>query len=357
MPSSVPEQNDAGLVAILASGMVTAAGFNSRSTCAAIRAGVSGVRTGNIPDPSVGEGLPAGRPDPPQWWEGPDMLAELAAPAVLECFDSLPPGTDRSKVPVFVLLSPLDRPHRPADLDRIVLDALVDRLPFDLDSESGVLHSGRTGVLAAFLRARGLFGGRHATHAVIVGADSFLRRPVVEAYMERRRVLTGDNSNGFIPGEAACAVLIAPSRERGGPELRIVGWGGGRETGTIDSEEPLTGDGLTAAVREALARPKVKMAETKYWLTDQNAEHYKAKECTLVQARLLRRNRPGLPAYEIWNPIEYLGDIGSAIGPCLLGLALVASRGGYAPGPMALMHVGEDDGDRAAFVLQWTEAK
>jgi 3-oxoacyl-[acyl-carrier-protein] synthase-1 len=68
--------------------------------------------------------------------------------------------------------------------------------------------------------------------------------------------------------------------------------------------------------------------------------------------RLERRNTPADPPFQIWHPIEYLGEIGTAIGPCLLGLGLAAARSGYAPGPLALMSVGEEDGRRAAFVLR-----
>jgi 3-oxoacyl-[acyl-carrier-protein] synthase-1 len=176
---------------------------------------------------------------------------------------------------------------------------------------------------------------------------------VVEAYIDRRRVLTSNNSNGFIPGEGACAVLLTPAARQHGSELRIIGWGEGRETGTIDSETPLTGDVLTKAVRDALKQAGIAMADTDYWLTDQNAEHYKVKECTVVQIRLERRDQLAPRPYQILHPIEYLGEIGSAIAPCLLGIGLAGAKGGYAPGPVALMHVGEDNGERAAFVLKW----
>ena len=104
----------------------------------------------------------------------------------------------------------------------------------------------------------------------------------------------------------------------------------------------------------ALSEAGVTMAQTHYWLTDQNGEHYKAKECTITQIRLERRDRPAPKPYQIWHPIQQLGEIGSAIGPGLLGLASAAGSGGFAPGPIALLSVGEDDGERAAFVLAWT---
>jgi len=342
-------------LAIKASGMVTAAGNSARATCAAIRAGVSGVRVDNIWDPGAAAYMQVGRPRVPQWWEGPDMLAELAAPAVAECCAALPRGLDARAVPVQVLLSPPDRPRRDRDLDQIVLDGLERRLGHPLHADSGAFDEGRTGILSACARAAALFERGGPEYVVVVGTDTFLRQRMVDAYLARRRILSANNSNGFIPGEAACAVLLAPAGRDRAAEMRIAGWGRGHEPGTVESERPFTGDGLTRALRDALATAGLKLADAHLWLTDQNAEHYKAKECAIAQIRLERRDRPASEPLPVWHPIDRLGEIGSAIGPCLLGTALAAWQGGYAPGPLALLTVGEDAGERAAFVLRWHE--
>jgi 3-oxoacyl-[acyl-carrier-protein] synthase-1 len=281
------------------------------------------------------------------------MLAELAAPAISECLAALPKGVERKSVPILIILSPADRPCREPELERTVIAGIQERLRSTPIGGLTTYGIGRTGLLQALDQASQLFSDPTITHAVVVGVDTFLRQRVVDAFIEERRVLTAKNSNGFIPGEAACAVLVAPISEGGDSEFRIIGWGEGRETGSILGDQPLTGNGLTGAVRGALDRAGLKMADTHYWLTDQNAEHYRAKECTVTQIRLERREKPAEPPFRLWQPIEFLGDIGSAIGPCLLGVGLAAYVGGYAPGPLALMSVGEDDGERAAFVLQW----
>ncbi|MCI3953284.1 MAG: hypothetical protein K0R53_2783 [Burkholderiales bacterium] len=91
------------------------------------------------------------------------------------------------------------------------------------------------------------------------------------------------------------------------------------------------------------------MREVAYRLTDLSGEHYKFKEAAFVVGRLDSGDREG--AFEIWHPIEYLGHIGAAVLPCLLAQAMHAGQEGYAPGPIALCHVGNDDGERAAFVV------
>ena len=97
-------------LAVKASGIVTAVGFNSQSSCMAIHAGISGIRVGNLWDPGAGENISVGRPLTPQWWEGADMLAELAVPAFWECLAAVSEAHPRT-VPIFLLLSPLTRPH------------------------------------------------------------------------------------------------------------------------------------------------------------------------------------------------------------------------------------------------------
>jgi 3-oxoacyl-[acyl-carrier-protein] synthase-1 len=344
-------------ISVVASGMVTAVGSNALASYAAIHAGVSGAKEDNLWNPEGGHYLSVGRPKMPQWWEGSDMLAELAAPAVLECFGALPPEVDPRTVPILILLSPAERPHRDPDLDRTVFLELHKRLSFAPAEGSTTYGLGSAGILPALRDADRHLSSGDTSHVVVVGVDTFLRQKVINVYLEQRRVLTEENSNGFIPGEAACAVLLARTGESAGGELQIIGTGSGRERGTIGSEIPVTGEGLTQALRGALEEAGLQWAETYYWLTDQNAEHYKAKECTLAQIRLERRDQPAAIPFEIWHPIEYLGEIGSAIAPCLLGVGLAASKARHAPGPLALLSVGEENGERAALVLQWAQSR
>jgi 3-oxoacyl-[acyl-carrier-protein] synthase-1 len=342
-------------LAVIGGGMVTAAGFNARSTAAAVRAGISGIQLDNIWDSTAGDYMAVGRPRTPQWWEGPEMLAELAAPAIAECYEALRHGEEPDTIPILLLLSTTERPFRDPDLERVVPEGLESRLGFPMPEGSQIFNLERTGLFDALRHAARMFDADKGRNAVIVGADTFLRQRVVEAYIERRRVLTADNSNGFIPGEAACAALVAPPDHHAAEELRIVGYGRGREKGTIESDDPLTGDGLTEAMKTALGQAGITMDVTDQWLTDQNAEEYRVRECTVAQIRLERRTDPTRQPYQIQHPVEYLGEIGAAIGPCLLKLALAAHRSDYAHGARSLLTLGEDNGDRVALVLRWVQ--
>jgi 3-oxoacyl-[acyl-carrier-protein] synthase-1 len=335
--------------------MVTALGFNSPASLAAIRAGISGVSEAKLWDSESGEYLQGGRPQTPQWWEGPEMLAELAVPPIKECLANIPQETHGS-IPIFVLLSPPSRPFRHSSLEGITLQGIEHRLQYKLPSGSSLINKGRSGIFHALQAAKQLIKMQRTSYCIIVGVDSFLSQNVVEAYLKERRILTNDNSNGFIPGEASCAILVGNQGLESDGLLCITGMGLGHEEATIGSEKPVTGDGLTQAIRLALNEANISFSDTDFWLNDQNGEHYKFKESTLARIRLERlRKEPRQRRFETWHPIEYLGEIGAAIGPCLLGIALFAYLKGYAPGLRALMHLSEDDGERAALVLEWKE--
>lgn len=333
-------------LAILGSGMVTALGYNAPATLAALRAGISAVRASAWTDFSSGEALRAAKVDLPQWWEGAGKLAELAAPAIAECLRAAQPEPARH-VP---LLLGVPAPHRSAGFDGIesLLEEISLRLQVPPHPSSALYPADQAGCVHALAQAHRLIEQGIAPKVVVAGVDSFLHQPMLDAYAERRRLMTPGNSNGFFPGEAACAVLVGPA-EPAGPALRILGFGWGHEPATIESTEPLRAQGLTDAVRRALSSAGVALKDVAYRLTDLSGEHYKFKEAAFVAGRLNGGERE-VPL-DLWHPIEYLGEIGAAILPCLLAWADDAAEKGYAPGPLALCHVGSDAGERAALVV------
>src|SRR5208283_5975778 len=103
-------------LAIKACGMVTAVGFNAPASLAALRAGIRNVNETNLWDPESGTYLAAGKVPLPQWWVGLGKLAELAAPAILECLEAAKP-VPAQNIPVLLGVAPPDRPFRFSGLD------------------------------------------------------------------------------------------------------------------------------------------------------------------------------------------------------------------------------------------------
>jgi 3-oxoacyl-[acyl-carrier-protein] synthase-1 len=163
--------------------------------------------------------------------------------------------------------------------------------------------------------------------------------------------MTPLNSNGFVPGEAGAAVMVEPGSPSWPTELRILGTGLAREESTIASDRPLRGEGITRAARGALLDAGLDIHDTSYRITDLSGEHYKFKEAAFVAGRFLRRPLPKL--YDLWHPIEFIGETGAANVPISLALAFHAGQKQYANGPRTLMHFGNDDGERAAAVTEY----
>jgi 3-oxoacyl-[acyl-carrier-protein] synthase I len=337
-------------LSVTASGMVTPVGFNYASSCAAMRAGISGIRQANLWDAESGEYLSAGKVDLPHWWEGLEKLADLAAPAILECLATA--GARQDEIPILLGVAGPDRPCRLDGLDDELLDEVEYRLKLPHHPLSRTIARSNVSGAVGLQEAERILESGLAPACIVAGVDSFLQQSVVEAYLEQRRIMTPVNSNGFFPGEAGCAVLVERSTATK-PELRVLGIGKAREDATIDSDKPFRGEGMTQAVREALSEAGLTIHETSYRITDLTGEHYKFKEAAFIAGRFFRVPLPAL--HDLWHPAEFLGEIGAAHIPCALGLALHGGRKRYTNGPRSLMHFGDGE-DRASLVTEYVGA-
>lgn len=336
-------------LAVLASGMVTALGFNAPATLAALRSRVSAVRQTPYVDFESGEPLNGAKVSLPHWWEGVGKLAELAAPAIHECLLAALPESS-AEIPILLGVASAERPDRTARIEEDLLAEVHARLDLPCNPYSRLFASDQAGCALALIHAHSLINAHHARRVVVAGVDSFLQQRTLNSYIERRRVMTSGNSNGFFPGEAGTAVLVGPAKSQNAvDELQILGFGQARESATIEGTEPFRARALTQAVQQALSTAGVALKDVAYRLTDISGEHYKFKEAAFTAGRLNSGERD--VALDLWHPIEYLGEIGAAILPCLLAQAMHAAQEEYAPGPLALCHVGGDSGARAAMVV------
>src|SRR5262245_1910907 len=238
-------------LAIKAAGMVTAVGFNAASSCAAMRAGIRKLDEADLWDPESGMYLTAGRVPLPHWWTGLAKLADLAAPAILECFEAAKP-VPAAKIPVLLGVAPSSRPYRHEKLEHQILPEIERRLGFSLHPASRVIPRDHVSVVVALRDAANLITANKAPFAVVAAVDSLVQQNLKNHYLAGRRLLTPLNSNGFSLGEAGSALLVGPAGDPKG-ELQIRGLGLASEKAAIESEEPLRAEGLIRAIREAFS--------------------------------------------------------------------------------------------------------
>jgi 3-oxoacyl-[acyl-carrier-protein] synthase-1 len=337
-------------IAITNSGLVTSVGLSARAACAAIRAGLTNHTDTRFSDSQGGwiQGAQVPLDEP---WRGREKLARMLTMAIQECLEPFP-DLGAGRLPILLCVAEQARAGRLDGLDDELLSDVLHRLDMQCQPEaSGVIAYGRVGVAVALARARALLDEGGADHVVIAAADSLLVGLTLMPLQAESRLLTPTNTNGFVPGEAAGAILVSRHPGRG-THLLCVGLGFSEEPVPIASEEPFRADGLTAAINKGLADAGCEMHDLDFRITDNSGELYYFKEAALALTRTMRKVKP---EFDIWHPADCVGETGAAIGAVALAVTLTACRKTYSAGPNILFHSGSDAGHRAAVILRYAE--
>jgi len=329
---------------IVSAGMVTAVGLDAPSSCAAMRARLDGFQETRFLG-AAGEWL-IGAPVPlPRNWMGAKRLAHMAAAAIVEAFEAKPEA--RGRTALVLCLAEEDRPGRPAPDSRNLLAQIEQITEIVGPIASRVVAHGRPSGHVALEAARRLLASNTAPFVIIVGVDSYLTSQTVNHYLARERLLTPKNSNGFIPGEAAAAILCA----RTGGTMHLTGLGLAREEAHIYNETdlPFRGQAMTTAYKEAFAGSGCLHSDITLKMGDFVGETYWFQQSALAMLRTQREHSQVRP---IWALGASLGNVGAAAVPVMLGWALSAIQRGYAPSGPILIEASGDDGACGAAVVE-----
>ena len=206
---------------------------------------------------------------------------------------------------------------------------------------------GSVGAFKAIRRAQELLTGGQGQDCVVAAADSLIDAQALLDLSRRRGLLTEDNSDGVIPGEAAGCLLLSAHPGRTLASMRGAGFA--HEPATLDNDVPLRGEGITTAARRALAEAGLALHDIDFRVSDAAGESFSFKEQALLLARLLRQRRADFP---LTLCAEVLGQTGAAAGLCGLISAIAAFGRQYAPGPRAIAFASAPGGERAALIVE-----
>lgn len=337
-------------IAVLASGMVTGVGFTTPSSCAAIRVGIDAFEQTKFK--FDGDWILGSEVKFEEGFRGREKLLTMAAMAIDECTASIPEQHASCKIPVFIGLPESDRPGRIEGLDDSFSDELRSRLAISphLFAPCRCQPSGRISGTLGITWAEQQFNSG-SPYCIVAGVDTLLIAETLATYHSHRRILTETYSNGFIPGEAAAAVLLTNNSSQNSC-LWCMGMGNAMEPAPIGSDRPFRADGTTAAIKTALSEAQIGQEDIDYRITDANGEQRFFREAALACTRAVRYKRDIL---DIWHPADCIGEVGAATVPVALGVALAAAQKNYSPGSTVLMHWGNDSGERSALVAQYME--
>lgn len=333
-------------LAIARTGLVTAVGLSAPAACAAIRAKVTRPSATRFQDANRAWmsacQVPLSRP-----LQGVAKLAHMAAMVIEECLAEVPRAA-WSTIPLLLCVAERDRPGRLSALSATLQSEVECLLGASFAKESVLIEHGRVSVAVALDHARKLVYQGGVPQVLIVATDSLLSAPTLAALRQAMRLRDERNSNGFMPGEGAGALLVrAPQQPQ---DLCCTGIGFGIEQAHVESDLPLRGDGLRQAMSQALSAAQISMAQCELRIADLSGEHYYFKEAALALARLHRGGSS--EEADLWHPAECLGECGAAAGVAMLAVVEAAHRKGYLAASHTLAHWSNDSGARAAVLLQ-----
>ena len=98
---------------------------------------------------------------------------------------------------------------------------------------------------------------------------------------------------------------------------------------------------MTAAYAQAFQASGIEMRQLGYRISDLIGEQYFFKQTALASMRNLRGRHE---AQDLWSPAESLGNIGAAVVPVMIGMAMAAAAKHYAAGDPVLIEAAGDDG-------------
>jgi 3-oxoacyl-[acyl-carrier-protein] synthase-1 len=329
-------------LAVLSTGLITSVGSTALTSCAAFRAKISNPSETRFID-STGRWIMAHQVELGAPWRGLTKLARMAAIAIEEALRDVPRRQWR-EVPLVLCLAEKDRPGRMDGLDEKLVPMIESELGAHFSEHSAIVTQGRVSTAVATLGARRLIAEDKTQRVLIAATDSLLSWPTLNSYEREDRLLTARNSNGFMPGEAAGALLLGHP-DAGEAHLRILGLGFGRERATASSEEPLRADGLAEAIKTSVREAALPLQAFDCRVSDAAGELYYFKEASLGLARVLRTLKPDFP---LIHPAECTGQTGAAAGPIVIASTWHAALKGYGAGPGSLLVFSDDDGQRAA---------
>jgi 3-oxoacyl-[acyl-carrier-protein] synthase-1 len=272
----------------------------------------------------------------------------MAVMAISEALADIPQA-EWHQLPLLLCVAENERPGRLAGLDDELFLAIQTELDTQFAPQSAIIAQGRVGVAVALAQARILLAQPGISRVLIAATDSLLTWPTLSHFEQNDRLLTERNSNGFMPGEGAGALLVGPPTHNPG-ELLCTGIGFGREAAHINSEEPLRADGLTQAIKAALSDAGCQMHDMDFRITDISGEQYYFKEAALALSRTLRQRKE---EFDIWHPAECTGELGATSGTTIISAAQSACQKLYTKGHHILAHMSNDAGQRSAISLQY----
>jgi 3-oxoacyl-[acyl-carrier-protein] synthase I len=344
-------------MSIIGLGMVSCLGSGAELNAAAMRCGYDGFVQTSFQHPGRRNkqvGAPITDELTGEKLSDFEKLGVMIRKVINRAITSLP--MDYSDLPVIFCMpnkTPATYFNNDEALQEILDLAFQDIRLGDLHPESTALWRHRCGFTSALSQAQMMLYRHKKEYVLIVGMDSLLNATSLSYYAGgapvERRLLSEDNSDGFIPGEAATAILLS-TPNRNPSKVIIAGVAEADEPAVLgNEEEPMMGKGLAEAMRTASQDAGLEPHQASFRVASVSGESYFFNEAVLAQTRVLKQKTESQP---LWHPADNIGEVGAAVGGAMVVMTYYAFINNYAPGSVALCHISNDDSRRGAFYMQ-----
>jgi 3-oxoacyl-[acyl-carrier-protein] synthase-1 len=276
-------------------------------------------------------------------------LCRSALDDVLSVFKRI--DIDHKTVPALIGL-----PHNRAGLDHTldlrITAAIADyKCPNGLRIETRIMHEDHSSAMIAFDQALTILDTNQAEFVLVGGIESYIHNDTLRDLEEKKLLKTSYNNSGLIPGEAASFCLLCSDNTAEKYQLKSLAlinrFSTHREIHLPGSSEPTTGAAITQAIKDVLdVLPEGEVVNEVFCsLTGSNQEAEEYGYAMMQNG--LKIERPA----EYSSTYSYWGDVGTAIGPALIGYAIEKHRLGLSTGANHLVLAFSPEGKRSAVLL------
>lgn len=331
---------------IRGAGACCAVGMSLDATDCALRANLDNFKSSNFFDKLHEPLRIAQLPD--DLMRGNSRLANFCAIAIDECLQKVNAQHDNAldwnEIPLLLLAAERSRPHTDDNRYQKIFALIQEKLSCKFHALSRIIPAGRAGIGLALQQANTLLQQREVHYVLIAGVDSFLDSHTISHFLQQARLRSSDNSDGFIPGEAASAILIS-HHQTDSRQLAITGLGIAEESASQTNNTSSKAVGLSTALNQALDTANINSIDS-YTMrfSDQNGESFFTREAAHAFTRVGLR---GLQKLDTLTMADTTGEIGAAMGPLMLAWASKRLQQPH----NGLAHLANDDGLRVAIAL------
>ena len=331
-------------------GMTSSLGVGVDVNCAAIHLNYDGFALTDFKQPNLNKPLIGAAVDCES--RGDRRIADMAQQAISEALSDQPIA-ENSLQPI-VCLADSNLPHFNAESAQVVANHLSEHFGSVFKSDWLFLRKGAVGLVTALEESRKFLYEDAAEYVLLIASESLLTKASIEYYGSDGkapycRLLTEDNADGFIPGEAAAAVLLSRPKSSKGNRLWCTGIGFGTESAQVGSGEITRAEGLVSAVEQATKEAGFTVGNTDFRVNNCSGEKYFFEEDALMLYRTLR---PVKDDHPLWHTADSIGEVGAVAGVAMIALVYWAAQNNKMPGPRALCCLHSDYESRGAFVIE-----